>query len=73
MVATGIEIISEAQCLDHNTDPCWRHRREKAGQHIPHSSVAVFSLRRDFIYRINGDDCEDRIERNEFTNSKFKM
>ena len=59
MVATGIEIISEAQCLDNSTDPCWHHHRKKVGQNIPHDIVAVFSLRRDFIYLLDYHDREN--------------
>ncbi len=65
MVATGIEVIPEAECLDHNPDPRRHHHWERIGQHIPHYSVAVFSLCRDFICRINVDDCENRNEGNE--------
>lgn len=65
MVATGIEVIPEAECLDHNPDPRRHHHWKKNGQHVPHCTVAVFSLRRDFIYFFYGDDSQGGVERNE--------
>jgi hypothetical protein len=64
MVATGIEVIPEAECLDHNPDPRRHHHWKENGQHVPHCTVAVFSLCRDFIHFFHDYDSQDRFEGN---------